>query len=805
MQSMKSVCTLLLVAVLIPASVNAADNWEYEKSANFQGKGTITDPYLIQNAQDLASLAYEVSKGTVNYNNYDGKYFKQTADIVLNDNVLKTANLDAYGRYQNGNALSNLKDWIPIGIYGRSWNSESPYWFKGHYDGNGHSISGIYCYRGVTDNNITKGDGYDNYLGLFGAVQGGSIKNLTLKDCLIRVRDVSVSSGNEWRYIGTIIGRAKNEELSNCTVENSAICFDTGNFSTQTSVGGIIGYSEIDKDNKKDYVLSNCSFSGWLNVFNDDSNCSPSIGGICGSINAAEAYFSSYATPTLSNCIARGVIAYNYNNIASARNETAVYSGGILGNFLRPETNLANYAYIYRCTNFINMELVSKESDVYAGGVAGYMARCQQSANFGNIYINKNGGKVKNVNAGGIGSFASIDNCVNYGAVELGSSDLNAAVSGQAYLAGLAVCGLGNAASSSNSCSITNSAVCSSIYYSDTNSGKCQADPICVFGDNSGTNAYYHSKENRPTLYGNAEKLEDATDYQKYSDLLDILNTNAKTNKMSPNIWGQLDNSESSFHRYIMPFAIGAVPAARLDENSNDVVTAISDNLYDGTNAMYAKVLVTLVRTLHKDKWNTICLPFSMSAADLKTYFGDGVKLEKFSGATMDGSGALTLSFASSAELAAGTPYLIKPSAVSNDNNTYLIESRPLVSIFVTPTTSTVNGGEVNMNGNYAKMTLTGDIGGYEQYFLQNDKFYHIVSSNPLTANGFRCYFTVSDGVTVNKAMVRHDDNSTTAINVVEVGTSADGAKKIYDLQGIEYNGMPKGIYIKNGKKYCAK
>ena len=805
MQSMKSVCTLLLVAVLIPASVNAADNWEYKTSANFEGKGTADNPYLIQNAQDLASLAYEVSKAAYSHNDYDGKYFKQTADIVLNDNVLKTATLDAYGRYQNGDALSKLKDWIPIGIYGRSFNSESPYWFKGHYDGNGHSISGIYCYRGDTDNNITKGDGYDNYLGLFGAVQGGSIKNLTLKDCLIRVRDVTVSSGNEWRYIGTIAGRALNEEISNCAVESSAICFDMGNLSTQTSVGGIIGYSEIDKDNNKDYVLSECSFSGWLNVFNDDSQCSPSIGGICGSINAAEAYLSSYKNPTLSNCIARGMIAYNYNNIASARKESAVYTGGILGRFIHSDQDLVSYAELYRCTNFINMEIVSKESDVYAGGVAGYMARCQQSANFGNIYINKNGGKVKTVNAGGIGSFASVDNCVNYGAVELGSSDHNAAVSEQAYLAGLAVCGLGNAASSSNSCSITNSAVCSSLYYSDTNSGKCHADPICVFSDNSGSNAYYHSKENRPTLYGKAEKQEDATDYQKYSDLLDILNANVKPNEKSPNVWGQLDNSGSNFHRYIMPFAEGAAPAAKLDENSNDVATAISDNLYDGTSAIYAKVLITLVRTLHKDKWNTICLPFSMSAEDLKAHFGDGVKLETLSGATIDASGALTLNFASSAKLAAGTPYLIKPSAVSNNNNTYLIESRPLERIFVNSTTSTVNGGEVNMNGNYDKMTLTGDKGGYEQYFLQNDKFYHIVPSNPLTAKGFRCYFTVSDGVTVNKAMVRHDDNSTTAINVVEVGTSADGSKKIYDLQGIEYNGMRKGIYIKNGKKYCAK
>lgn len=109
------------------------------------------------------------------------------------------------------------------------------------------------------------------------------------------------------------------------------------------------------------------------------------------------------------------------------------------------------------------------------------------------------------------------------------------------------------------------------------------------------------------------------------------------------------------------------------------------------------------------------------------------------------------------------------------------------------------------MVGNYDKITLAGNKQDYEEYFLQNDKFYHIVPSNPLTAKGFRCYFTVSKDIMVNKAMVRHDDNSTTAISVIEVGAAADGSKKIYDLQGIEYNGMPKGIYIKNGKKYCAK
>ena len=77
--------------------------------------------------------------------------------------------------------------------------------------------------------------------------------------------------------------------------------------------------------------------------------------------------------------------------------------------------------------------------------------------------------------------------------------------------------------------------------------------------------------------------------------------------------------------------------------------------------------------------------------------------------------------------------------------------------------------------------------------------------SNPLTAKGFRCYFAVSKDITLNKAMVKHDDGSTTAISIVEVGTAADGSQKIYDLRGIEQSTTPKGIYIRNGKKFSMK
>ena len=185
---------------------------------------------------------------------------------MLNDDVVKSASVDAHGRATfSASALNNLKDWIPIGIYGAgAFSSESPYWFKGHYDGGGHSVSGIYSYRGDLDNTL-KGDGYDNYLGLFGAVKGGSIKNLTVKDCLIRVRNVNARS-HAWRYIGAIAGKAEDEVISNCHVENTVICFEEGNTPEQTSVGGVVGYCNITDDYAGNYEMTNCSFEGKINV-----------------------------------------------------------------------------------------------------------------------------------------------------------------------------------------------------------------------------------------------------------------------------------------------------------------------------------------------------------------------------------------------------------------------------------------------------------------------------------------------------------------------------------------------------------
>ena len=49
-----------------------------------------------------------------------------------------------------------------------------------------------------------------------------------------------------------------------------------------------------------------------------------------------------------------------------------------------------------------------------------------------------------------------------------------------------------------------------------------------------------------------------------------------------------------------------------------------------------------------------------------------------------------------------------------------------------------------------------------------------------------------------------HSDGSTTDLTLVEVGSTADGKQRIYDLQGIEHSSdlQQRGVYIKGGRKY---
>lgn len=222
-------------------------------------------------------------------------------------------------------------------------------------------------------------------------------------------------------------------------------------------------------------------------------------------------------------------------------------------------------------------------------------------------------------------------------------------------------------------------------------------------------------------------------------------------------------------------------------------------------------VNVTVSRTLTADKWNTICLPFAMSAEQVVAAFGEDAKLGDFAGYTVSGDN-IRVSFTTATAIAANHPYLLK---VTSDKYDFTVEGVDIVA----PTPATppmVNFGEdatdehiKAMVGVYSEQTLP----AYRLYIKDNTFKY---SNGTTKIRPYRAYFHFCDFNAGNNARsFILDDEFTTSIGEAirfdgnGTGHSPEG---LYDLQGRKVsnsqssNGhMPTGVYIQDGKKVIKK
>ncbi|MCR5588766.1 MAG: hypothetical protein K6F72_04040 [Bacteroidales bacterium] len=103
--------------------------------------------------------------------------------------------------------------------------------------------------------------------------------------------------------------------------------------------------------------------------------------------------------------------------------------------------------------------------------------------------------------------------------------------------------------------------------------------------------------------------------------------------------------------------------ALALDEATDNTATLAE---WDGYEAD-----VTLTRTLSNASWNTLAVPFSISAANftalqtLLTAQGGSIKVKELTGSSLV-NGKLTLTFADATLIEAGKPYLVKVSKELN-------------------------------------------------------------------------------------------------------------------------------------------
>lgn len=214
-----------------------------------------------------------------------------------------------------------------------------------------------------------------------------------------------------------------------------------------------------------------------------------------------------------------------------------------------------------------------------------------------------------------------------------------------------------------------------------------------------------------------------------------------------------------------------------LSENSNN--SSISTH-YNQT------VDVNLTRSLTSSQYNTFCLPFALTNAQLEEFFGAGYDLEEFVSSSLEGD-VLSLEFSKVTSLEAGKPYLLQPSAdVANPyfEGVAITETSPL----------TVETSYADLKALYAPAELEG--GNHNLLFLGEDNTL-FWPENTGNMNAFRAYFVVK-GAAANavQARIGRAESQTTAIDNQK--SHIDNHKYMKDGQLlIERNGV---IYNAQGQ-----
>ncbi len=397
-----------------PEKATAADSGYYKWSGYatyLKGAGTEENPFLIGTPGELAYFRKQVAAtdGTVSYyaNNdtsatvktkaADAAFYKLTNDIYYNDpNGTEWQSWSDTVKPTNEGASAHT--WAPPG-----YGDESTRRFEGHFDGDGHTIYGLYIVH--TDKNC---------VGFIGSMRYGTIENLTLAKGY-------VSGAN---LVGGFVGQAKvGADVVNCTsylnvkgasgvggfiggnpVNGSSLsvevditsegtvpnfnvynCINKSNVTATTYAGGVVGYIVSGTCRAQ---LVRCQNSGTITV---STNCA---GGIVGGTK----YLNDRAHNYVEYCV----------NTGTVKGGTGSYAGGIVG--------CGRATEIYSC---VNHGAVSSTAN-YTGGISGGNNTSDGLAN-GKIFYCFNDGAVTGASyTGGIvgvSKSVNVNQCGNVGNV----------------------------------------------------------------------------------------------------------------------------------------------------------------------------------------------------------------------------------------------------------------------------------------------------------------------------------------------------------------------------------------------------
>lgn len=218
------------------------------------------------------------------------------------------------------------------------------------------------------------------------------------------------------------------------------------------------------------------------------------------------------------------------------------------------------------------------------------------------------------------------------------------------------------------------------------------------------------------------------------------------------------------------------------------------------------KYNVTVYRTINKDEWSSIVLPFALSKAQIEAAFGSDVLLYKFSGfdPTIDLDNLVTtgikLNFSkvtpnALSGMAGGMPYIIK---VSKDITEIKADNVKIVAS-VNPTNVLDSQYDLltgTFNGTFVKKKIPAD-----GLFLSSNKFWY--STGNTNVKGFRAWFDLDAILDKNLDLARVTMSFEDPTGINEVFVQEDD--RYFNLSGQQVKPEKKGLYIQNGKKKIIK
>lgn len=243
---------------------------------------------------------------------------------------------------------------------------------------------------------------------------------------------------------------------------------------------------------------------------------------------------------------------------------------------------------------------------------------------------------------------------------------------------------------------------------------------------------------------------------------------------------------------------------------------------------------VTLKRTFYKNYWNAICLPYSINRRQIEDVFGDGTMVVLMNYIDTSSKKVMFIEHANQ-DIIAGYPYLIFPTKKDDNDktdhsviNNGIITTRATFGEANSPLFSVGTDGKTYLAESMQrdalvfKGTFNNTTLNEGSYVVTNKGVLSRIPKDEMPIKPYRSYIYFNRETAGAKAIslqnmnvngFENDEDNTTGIEnlLFESGILTHSAD-VYSIDGqlvrskaLNLNGLPKGVYIVNGKKYVKK